>query len=81
MTGLILLILLGAAGWVISLYLWPYRPCGRCLGSQRNKGSNRRRYGDCSRCGGTGRLQRIGSRRIHKSALDISKYLRGGMRR
>ena len=81
MTGTILLILAVTAGWVISLWLWPYRPCGRCRGSQRNRGSNRRRHGDCSRCSGTGRTQRIGSRMVHKAALDISKYLKGGMRK
>ena len=57
--------------WVVSLYVWPFAPCGRCKGGGRNAGSNRRRFGDCGRCGGTGRRQRLGSRAVHRTVLSM----------
>jgi hypothetical protein len=66
------LIILGAgACWTVSLYAWPYRPCWKCSGRGRNKGSNKRRFGTCTRCGGTGRRRRIGTRLVHRSVLSV----------
>ena len=68
----VLLIALGAfACWAISVYLYPFRPCGRCGGTGRKKGSTRRRFDLCRRCAGTGRVQRIGSRTAHRSVLSV----------
>jgi len=57
--------------WIVSLYWWPFGPCGRCKGSGRNAGSNRRRFGECKRCGGSGRRQRLGSRTVHRTVLSV----------
>lgn len=72
MTGTILLVLLGITGYLISLYAWPFRPCGKCLGTGRNRGSSRRRFGTCRRCKGSGRRQRAGSRAVHRGALSAA---------
>jgi hypothetical protein len=63
-------------GWLASLYLWPFRPCPRCSGSGRNTGSNNRRHGDCGKCGGTRRVQRLGSRAIHKAVRGTADAAR-----
>jgi len=48
--------------YYMSLRLWPYRPCRRCDGGGRNKGSNAKRFGRCKRCDGSGRELRAGAR-------------------
>ena len=60
--------------WLVSLYLWPFGPCGRCSGKGTNRGSNRKRFGDCKRCGGTRRRQRLGSKTVHRVVRDTIKY-------
>jgi hypothetical protein len=40
-------------------------------GNGRNAGSNRKRFGDCSRCRGSGRRQRFGSAFIHRQVLAM----------
>lgn len=78
----------GSAGWFLigvaiavvntaSLYFWPYGPCLSCKGSGRNKGSNRKRFGTCKWCGGTGRRQRPGARLVHRGAVSIRARKRG----
>ena len=57
--------------WLVSLYAWPFGPCGRCNGTGRNRGSNRRRFGTCKRCDGRGRVQRHGSRTLHRAVWTI----------
>jgi hypothetical protein len=65
------LIALGAlaawCGWYfIACKWWPYGPCLRCIGHPgRNRGSNSRRWGNCKRCGGTGKRVRLGARLMH----------------
>ena len=76
MAGLILLILLGIAGYTLSLYCWPFRPCLKCGGSGRNKGSSRKRFGECKRCKGTGRRRRLGARTIHRGAVSLADKAR-----
>lgn len=60
-----------AAAWFVSCWRWPYKPCPKCQGSGRNRGSNRRRHGDCKRCGGDRRVQRPGARAVHRAILAI----------
>lgn len=57
-----------AVCWAVSLYLWPFATCGRCRGKRTNAGSNRKRWGACKRCGGTGQRQRLGSKAVHRIA-------------
>ena len=71
MTGVLLIALGAFACWAISVYLYPFRPCGRCGGTGHKKGSTRRRFDLCRRCSGTGRVQRIGSRTAHRSVLSV----------
>ena len=68
--------LLAAAGWYVSLLLWPIGPCWRCTsdrrsaargGKGRNRGSNSRRWGRCRKCGGTGTRIRFGARAAARS--------------
>ncbi len=54
------------AGYVFSLYVWPWAPCRWCGGTGRNAGSNSRRHGDCRFCNRTGRRQRLGSKAVRK---------------
>jgi len=69
----ILLGLAAAAGYAGSLYVWPFRPCGKCQGTGRNKGSSRRRFGHCARCGGSGRRRRLGAKAVHRGVLSLRK--------
>jgi hypothetical protein len=73
---LILSGLVALAVWVLSLYLWPFAPCRRCEGSGRNKGSNRKRYGECKRCRGSGRRRRLGAKTIHRGAVSLADKAR-----
>jgi DnaJ-class molecular chaperone len=61
-----LLTLAFGAGYAISLYLWPWRPCPRCHGTRVNRGTTRKRIGMCKRCRGTGRTRRIGATAVHR---------------
>jgi hypothetical protein len=76
MAGLILIILLGIAAYAGSLYLWPFRPCMKCGGSGRNKGSSGKRFGECRRCKGSGRRRRLGARIIHRGAVSLADKAR-----
>ena len=74
MTGLAHDILLTAAAlsaWAVSVLIWPFRACTLCRGTGRNRGSSSRRFGTCRRCNGRGRIQRIGSRTVHRIAWTI----------
>jgi hypothetical protein len=66
------IIVIGGVCWLVSLYVWPFKPCGACGSSGRNKGSTRRRFGTCRRCGGSRQRQRFGSRFVHHSVLSIA---------
>lgn len=46
----------------LSLYLWPYAKCRWCRGKGRNLGSNSDRWGNCFRCGGSGKKLRRGAK-------------------
>jgi DnaJ-class molecular chaperone len=51
-----------AAGYYVSLRIWPETSCKRCGGSGRNAGSTARRFGRCKRCAGSGSKPRLGTR-------------------
>jgi hypothetical protein len=68
----VVLVVIGLlALWVGSLYHWPFGPCPRCGGSGLNRGSSRKRFGECPRCRGRRRVQRRGSRTVHRLAATI----------
>jgi DnaJ-class molecular chaperone len=69
------LVVLAVIGWW-AWHAWfhPFRPCPRCHGKGTNPGSNRKRHGDCRRCHGTRRVQRIGSRTVHRAVRAIVTY-------
>jgi hypothetical protein len=72
MTGpelLAILIALYVVWWVLSRWLWPYGPCWwPWCDRGRNAGSNKKRWGRCWRCGGSGEQWRFGARMFHKAA-------------
>ena len=63
-----------AAAYIVSLYLWPMRPCPRCSGKGTNPGSNKRRFGACKRCKGSRSVQRTGSRQVHRAVRGVIRY-------
>jgi DnaJ-class molecular chaperone len=71
---LFLIALAVAAAYVISLWVWPFRPCPRCQGKGTNRGSNRRRFGNCRRCQGSKAVQRIGSKAVHRAVRSLIAY-------
>ena len=68
---LLLLALTAFACWAVSVYVYPFRHCGKCGGTGRKKRSTLRRFDLCKRCAGTGRVQRVGSRTAHRSVLSV----------
>jgi hypothetical protein len=67
---LILAVIAAAAVWAGSLYLRPFGRCGKCKG----KGHIRRgprRVKVCPRCKGLRRVQRRGSRTLHRLIFKI----------
>lgn len=60
----ILLLLAVAAGYALSLYVRPIRACPRCHGTRLTGSGRRTRM--CARCGGTGRIRRIGATAVHR---------------
>ena len=68
--GLILAAIATVALWLGSLYVRPFGRCGKCKG----KGHIRRgprRVKVCPRCKGLRRVQRRGSRTVHRLAFRI----------
>ena len=66
---MITLILVGfavLAAYCFHLKRHPIGPCGKCSGSGKNKGSNRKRWGACKRCSGTGQRKRPGATAVHR---------------
>lgn len=61
MGALIIIAAAWAAGYYVSLKIWPETSCKRCGGGGRNAGSTARRFGR-RRCDGTGRKPRLGTR-------------------
>ena len=67
---LILAIIAGAAIWAGRLYWRPFGPCPKCKGTGHIKRGPRRRP-VCPRCKGRKRVQRRGSRTVHRAARKI----------
>lgn len=70
---LAVIVMLAAAGRVVTLYLWPYGPCRKCDGSGRNPGSRQKRFGQCRRCDGAGRRVRLGARTVHRGRVALAE--------
>ena len=68
--NLILAAIAALAVWGGSLYLRPFGRCPRCRGRGHIKRGPRRRP-VCPRCKGLRRVQRTGSRTIHRAARRI----------
>jgi len=67
---LVLAIIAVAAVWIGCLYLAPFGRCPKCQGTghiRRGKG----RVKVCPRCKGRRRVQRLGSRTVHRAAFKI----------
>lgn len=62
----ILIVLIAALAWALSLYAHPFTGCRACGGTGLNKGSTGKRFGMCKACGGSKRRQRRGSRTLHR---------------
>ena len=71
MTGneLILLTIGGlVVWWLLSLAWHPYAACGRCKDRRgKNLGSKATRWGDCGKCGGSGKRIRTGARQVRRT--------------
>jgi DnaJ-class molecular chaperone len=76
---LILALILGAAVWVGFLYVAPFGRCPKCQGTGHIK-SGMRRVKVCPRCKGRRRVQRRGSRTIHRLAFKIRDGQRAAAR-
>jgi hypothetical protein len=76
MAQLVLIALVLIAGRLIFIYFHPFGPCRKCGGKGTNPFSTRKRSGDCTRCGGTRRTQRLGSRAIHKAVRGTADAAR-----
>ena len=61
------------------LYLFPFGRCGKCKGTGHIKRGPRRRP-VCPRCKGRRRVQRTGSRTIHRAARKIRDGRRAAAR-
>jgi DnaJ-class molecular chaperone len=73
--------LIAVGGYALSLYLWPFRPCPRCKGSGKNRGSNKKRFGQCRRCQNRGSLRRIGAKTIHRGAVSLQERTARGRKK
>jgi DnaJ-class molecular chaperone len=67
---LILAILAALAVWLGWLYVAPFSRCPKCQGTGHIK-TGRRRVKVCPRCKGRRRVQRRGSRTVHRAARKI----------
>lgn len=70
MTTLVVLTIAALAVWVGSLYLAPFGRCGKCSGTGHVQ-AGKRRVKVCPRCKGRRRVQRTGSRTVHRAAFKI----------
>jgi DnaJ-class molecular chaperone len=74
-----LLVIAALAAWVGWLYLAPFGRCGKCGGAGTVK-SGKRRVKVCPRCNGRRRVQRRGSRTVHRIAFKIRDGQRAAAR-
>jgi DnaJ-class molecular chaperone len=76
---LFLLALAALAVWVGFLYVAPFGCCGKCKGTGHIK-AGRRRVKVCPRCKGRRRVQRRGSRLVHRAAFKVRDGQRAAAR-
>jgi hypothetical protein len=67
---LVLLAIAALALWVGFLYVAPFSRCGKCKGTGHIR-SGKRRVKVCPRRKGRRRVQRLGSRTVHRLAFRI----------
>jgi DnaJ-class molecular chaperone len=59
---LIVLVVVLALGYVVSVFLHPFKICPACKGTPRSYGSMyTKSFRLCDRCGGSGRVRRLGA--------------------
>jgi DnaJ-class molecular chaperone len=68
--SLILAVIAALALWIGFLYVAPFGRCSKCKGTGHIKRGPRRRP-VCPRCKGRKRVQRRGSRTVHRAAFRI----------
>jgi DnaJ-class molecular chaperone len=68
--SLILAVIAALALWAGSLYVHPFGRCGKCKGTGHIRRGPRRRP-VCPRCKGRKRVQRAGSRTVHRAVFRI----------
>jgi hypothetical protein len=75
---LVLAVIAALAAWVGSLYLRPFGRCGKCSGTGTIKRTRAGKHGQqlvkvkvCPRCKGRLRVQRLGSRTVHRVVFRI----------
>lgn len=68
MSDLIAILVVAGVGaaWYIDVRWHPWKPCPWCGGSRRNAGSREAAWGDCAKCGTTGKVRRFGAPRIDR---------------
>jgi DnaJ-class molecular chaperone len=77
--NLLLAVIAAAAMWVGWLYVAPFGRCGKCKGTGHiSRGPRRRPV--CPRCKGRRRVQRRGSRTVHRTARKIREGRRAAAR-
>jgi len=56
-------LVIGVAVWYVDVRLRPWKPCPRCNGRKRTRGSRPAAFGKytCRRCGGKGEVRRVGA--------------------
>jgi hypothetical protein len=77
--NLILAVIAALAIWLGSLYLRPFGRCPKCKGAGHVK-RGKRRVKVCLRCKGRRRVQRTGSRTVHRLARKIREGRRAAAR-
>ncbi|MFF5265382.1 hypothetical protein ACFY4C_41410 [Actinomadura viridis] len=60
--AVIVLVILGATGYIAHCVIWPYRACPTCDGGGRFRSPYGRAWRYCNRCGGRGAQLRTGRR-------------------
>jgi hypothetical protein len=74
-----LLVIAALALWIGLLYLSPFSRCGKCEGAGTVK-TGPRRVKVCPRCKGRRRVQRFGSRTVHRAVFKIRDGQRAAAR-
>ncbi len=60
--------------WAIRAYVTPFAACRKCNGKKVNALSGKKRFGPCTRCGGSGSRQVLGSKQVHQAVRSLIAY-------